>query len=64
MSEIIRKEHTERDHVHVPVPSEPTYNSPEQMVRTIKSITARKIFERCPEVKEPLWEGELQEAVM
>jgi putative transposase len=37
--------------------SEPTY-SPEQIERTIKSITARKIFERCSEVKKQLWGGE------
>jgi REP element-mobilizing transposase RayT len=47
----------ERDHVHFLVQSVPTY-SPEQIVRTIKSITARKIFERCPEVKKLLWGGE------
>jgi putative transposase len=27
-------------------------------VRTIKSLTARKIFEECPEVKKMLWGGE------
>ena len=48
---------TERDHVHFLVQSVPTY-SPEQIVRTIKSITARKIFESCPEVKKMLWGGE------
>jgi putative transposase len=35
----------------------PTY-SLEQIVRTIKSITARKIFEICSEVKKMLWGGE------
>jgi REP element-mobilizing transposase RayT len=48
---------TESDHVHFLVQSVPTY-SPEQIVRTIKSITARKIFEACPEVKKMLWGGE------
>jgi REP element-mobilizing transposase RayT len=48
---------TEPDHVHFLVQSVPTY-SPEQIVRTIKSITARKIFEKCPEVKKMLWGGE------
>ena len=48
---------TEQDHVHFLVQSVPTY-SPEQIVRTIKSITARKIFEMCPEVKKNLWGGE------
>ncbi|MDR0556519.1 MAG: IS200/IS605 family transposase [Treponema sp.] len=48
---------TESDHAHFLVQSAPTY-SPEQIVRTIKSITARKIFEACPEVKKMLWGGE------
>jgi len=48
---------TERDHVHYLVQSVPTY-SPEKIVRTIKSITARKIFESVPEVKKVLWGGE------
>jgi REP element-mobilizing transposase RayT len=48
---------TERDHVHFLVQSVPTY-SPERIVRTIKRITARKTFERCPEVKKMLWGGE------
>jgi len=48
---------TERDHVHYLVQSVPTY-SPEKIVRTIKSLTARKIFESCPEVKKMLWGGE------
>ena len=48
---------TERDHVHFLVQSVPTY-SPEQIVRTVKSITARKIYEACPEVKKMLWGGE------
>jgi REP element-mobilizing transposase RayT len=48
---------TELDHVHFLVQSVPTY-SPEQIVRTIKSITAKKIFESCPEVKKLLWGGE------
>jgi REP element-mobilizing transposase RayT len=48
---------TERDYVHFLVQSVPTY-SPERIVRIIKSITARKIFEACPEVKKILWGGE------
>lgn len=48
---------TDRDHVHFLVQSVPTY-SPTKIVRTIKSITAREIFERVPTVKEQLWGGE------
>ncbi|GAB6276079.1 MAG: IS200/IS605-like element ISEfa4 family transposase [Rectinema sp.] len=48
---------TEKDHVHFLVQSVPTY-SPSKIVQIIKSITAKKIFERCPEVKKALWGGE------
>jgi REP element-mobilizing transposase RayT len=45
---------SEKDHVHFLVQSVPTY-SPTKIIRTIKSITARKIFEAIPEVKKALW---------
>ena len=48
---------TDRDHVHFLVQSVPDY-SPTKIVRTIKSITAKKIFEQLPEVKKQLWGGE------
>jgi REP element-mobilizing transposase RayT len=48
---------TDRDHVHFLVQSVPTY-SPTKIVRTIKSITAREVFSRMPEVKKQLWGGE------
>jgi REP element-mobilizing transposase RayT len=48
---------TEKDHVHFLVQSVPTY-SPAQITQIIKSITAKKIFEACPEVKKSLWGGE------
>ena len=48
---------TEEDHVHFLVQSVPTY-SPARIVQIIKSITAKKIFEACPEVKKALWGGE------
>jgi REP element-mobilizing transposase RayT len=35
----------------------PAYR-PASIVQRIKSITARKIFELCPEVKKSLWGGE------
>jgi REP element-mobilizing transposase RayT len=46
----------EEGHVHFLVQSVPTY-SPTQIIRTIKSITARKILENNPEVKKALWGG-------
>ena len=48
---------TDQDHVHCLVQSVPTY-SPTKIVRTIKSITAREIFNRVPQVKKQLWGGE------
>jgi len=46
-----------KDHVHFLVQSVPSY-SPASVVQKIKSPTARKIFESCPEVKKALWGGE------
>jgi putative transposase len=48
---------TDKDHVHFLVQSVPTY-SVTRIVTLIKSITAREIFRRCPQVKKQLWGGE------
>jgi REP element-mobilizing transposase RayT len=48
---------TDEDHVHMLVQSVPTA-SPSTFVQTIKSITAKQIFKRHPEVKKMLWGGE------
>ena len=48
---------TDKDHVHFLVQSVPRY-SVTKMVTMIKSITARKIFANCPQVKSILWGGE------
>ena len=47
----------DKDHVHFLVQSIPMY-SPKKIVQTIKSIAAREIFRRLPEVKKLLWGGE------
>ena len=47
----------DKDHVHFLVQSVPTY-SPSKIIRMIKSLTAREIFKRVPEVKKQLWGGE------
>jgi putative transposase len=44
----------DQDHVHFLVQSFPSY-SPTQIVRTIKSVTAKEIFKQLPEVKKQLW---------
>lgn len=48
---------TDQDHVHFLVQSVPTY-SVTKIVTMLKSITAREIFRRCPQVKKQLWGGE------
>jgi putative transposase len=48
---------TDKDHVHFLIQSVPMY-SPKKIVQIIKSITAREIFRRRPEVKKQLWGGE------
>ena len=48
---------TDEDHVHFLVQSVPTY-SVTKLVTIIKSLTAREVFRRCPEVKKKLWGGE------
>ena len=48
---------TDKDHVHFLVQSIPMY-SVTKIVRMIKSLTAREVFKRCPQVKRQLWGGE------
>ena len=48
---------TDRDHVHFLVQSVPKL-SPAQIIRTIKSITAKEVLRQCPQVKKKLWGGE------
>ncbi|MFI2743490.1 IS200/IS605 family transposase [Zhouia sp. PK063] len=47
---------TDKDHVHFLLQSVPK-KSPAQIVKMLKSITAKKIFQRHPEVKKALWGG-------
>jgi putative transposase len=48
---------TDEDHVHFLVQSVPTYGV-SKIVTIIKSLTAREVFKRCPQVKKKLWGGE------
>ena len=48
---------TDKEHIHLLVQSVPKY-SPTQIVTIIKSLTARAVFEQCPQVKKKLWGGE------
>ena len=47
----------DKDHVHFLIQSVPVM-SPTQIIRTVKSITAKEIFRLHPEVKQKLWGGE------
>ena len=44
----------DKDHVHFLVQSVPTY-SVTKLVTMLKSLTAREVFKRCPDVKQKLW---------
>lgn len=48
---------TDRDHVHFLIQSVPTY-SPTKIIKIVKSLTAREIFNQVPEVKKQLWGGQ------
>jgi len=48
---------TDKNHVHLLVQSVPTYTVT-KLVTLIKSLSAREIFRRCPQVKKLLWGGE------
>ena len=45
---------TDQNHVHFLIQSVPSY-SPMRVVKIVKSITAKEVFARCPEVKKKLW---------
>lgn len=47
----------DRDHAHFLVQSVPTYSAT-KIVQVVKSLTAREVFARVPEVKKKLWGGE------
>jgi putative transposase len=48
---------TDKDHVHFLVQTVPKL-APSQIIRVIKSVTAKEIFAKHPEVKKKLWGGE------
>ena len=47
----------DQNHAHFLIQSVPTY-APSKIVQTVKSLTAREVFVRAPEVKKKLWGGE------
>lgn len=48
----------EKDHIHCFV-SAPPKISVSYIVKMLKGITGRKLFERFPEIRQGLWKGEL-----
>ena len=48
---------TDQDHVHFIIQSVPAI-SPTRIAQIVKSITAREVFKKKPEVKRMLWGGE------
>jgi putative transposase len=48
---------TDGDHIHLFVDAAPKY-SPSDIFRIVKSITARELFVKFPEIKKDLWGGE------
>ena len=47
----------DQDHVHILMQAAPRY-SPSRVVQIVKSITAKQLFKRFPEIEEELWGGE------
>ena len=47
---------TDGDHVHVFVGAAPRY-APSNVMQIIKSITAKNIFKKYPDIKKQLWRG-------
>ena len=47
----------DQDHVHLLMQAAPRY-SLSKVVQIVKSITAKQLFKRFPEIKEELWGGE------
>jgi putative transposase len=48
---------SDKDHVHFLIQSIPKI-SPQKIIQTVKSITAKQIFIKHPEIKKTLWGGE------
>lgn len=48
---------TDGDHVHFLLQSVPSYSAT-KIVRLVKSLTAKQVLARCPQVKQKLWGGE------
>jgi putative transposase len=48
---------TDGDHIHLFVGAAPKY-APSRFMQILKSISAREMFKRFPELRKQLWGGE------
>ena len=48
----------DKNHVHFLIQSTPTH-SPSEIIRVVKSITARRMFAEHPKINQALWGGKL-----
>lgn len=48
---------TDQDHVHFLIQSVPTYQ-PTKIARTVKSLVAREVLQKMPEIRKELWGAE------
>ena len=46
------------DHVHLFINSHPKH-APSDLVKVLKGITAKKVFEKFPNIKSQMWRGHL-----
>lgn len=49
---------TDRDHIHILVSCRPQHTIP-SMMKSLKGVSARKLFQRHPELKQKLWGGHM-----
>ncbi|MDQ0177259.1 IS200/IS605 family transposase [Bacillus chungangensis] len=54
----IEEMETDKDHIHLLVECKPQHYIP-NMMKTLKGVSARRIFQKHPELKSRLWGGHL-----
>lgn len=54
----IKKMESDKDHVHLLIECKPQHYIPD-IVKTLKGVSARRMFKKYPELKSKLWGGHL-----
>lgn len=49
---------TNKDHIHLLIECSPQHYIP-NIIKALKGVSARRLFQECPEIKEKLWKGHL-----